>query len=79
MNISTGTSVYGEARMAESVGPQMQVACWTLVGVSALFLALRIYCKFLKRRGLWWDDHLLVAAWVSLVCTLWTTWTVTVE
>lgn len=36
---------------------------------ASVFLALRIYCKFLARgrRGLWWDDWILVAAWVLLV------------
>jgi hypothetical protein len=30
-----------------------------------VFLALRIYCKLSRRRSLWWDDHFLVASWVS--------------
>jgi hypothetical protein len=33
--------------------------------LSAAFLGLRIYCKFLRHRSLWWDDHILIAAWVS--------------
>ena len=37
---------------------------WMLTGVSGGFLALRIYCKFLRRKGLWWDDIILIAAWV---------------
>ncbi|KAK0625052.1 hypothetical protein B0T17DRAFT_577729 [Bombardia bombarda] len=51
----------------ESTGPRLVVAAWLLVSLSGLFLALRIYCKFLKHRGLWWDDHVLVAAWLTLV------------
>lgn len=51
----------------ESKGREMTIVVWLLVAVSGLFLALRIYCKFLKKRGLWWDDHVLVAAWVSNV------------
>ncbi|KAK3934691.1 hypothetical protein QBC46DRAFT_299422 [Diplogelasinospora grovesii] len=51
----------------ESMGPAINIAGWLLVSFSGLFLALRIYCKFLKHRGLWWDDHVLLAAWVALL------------
>ncbi|KAK3312689.1 hypothetical protein B0H66DRAFT_643870 [Apodospora peruviana] len=49
----------------ESNGRIMIIAGWLLTSVSGLFLALRLYCKFLKKRGLWWDDHVLIAAWAS--------------
>lgn len=45
----------------------MNAVVWLLVGLSGLFLGLRIYCKFMKSRGLWWDDYLLIASWLSLV------------
>jgi hypothetical protein len=48
----------------EDLGPELNAVLWILLGISGLFLALRLYCKFLKNRGFWWDDHLLVAAWV---------------
>ncbi|KAK4445941.1 hypothetical protein QBC34DRAFT_357576 [Podospora aff. communis PSN243] len=44
----------------------MRVTLWILVSVSLLFLALRIYCKRLKSRSLWYDDHFLIAAWLAL-------------
>ncbi len=47
-------------------GPQLNFTIWLLAILSFCFLALRIYCKFLRGRGLWWDDHVLVAAWVRL-------------
>lgn len=50
----------------DDVGSQLNFTIWLLVGLAAAFLALRIYCKFLRRRGLWWDDYMLIAAWVSL-------------
>ncbi|KAB5585117.1 hypothetical protein GE09DRAFT_15318 [Coniochaeta sp. 2T2.1] len=50
----------------EDLGPQLNVVVWMLLGSSGLFLALRLYCKFLKNRGFWWDDHLLVASWLAL-------------
>ena len=49
----------------KSVGPEIIIADWLLVTVSALFLGLRIYSKFLRKTTLWWDDHVLTVAWVS--------------
>lgn len=48
----------------EDLGPQLNAVVWLLLGFSGLFLALRLNCKFLKNRGFWWDDHVLVASWV---------------
>ncbi len=46
-------------------GPMTRVFLWVMTSVSLVFLALRICCKVLKSRGLWYDDYMLVAAWVS--------------
>lgn len=59
------TSTRPPSPSGESKGYETIVALWLLISLSGLFLALRLYCKFLKKRGLWWDDHVLVAAWVS--------------
>jgi len=50
-------------------GPALVATSWCLTGFASVFLALRIYCKFLARgrRGLWWDDWILIAAWALLV------------
>jgi hypothetical protein len=48
----------------EDYGPQLNFTIWFLVGLSSLFLGVRIYCKALRNRGLWWDDHILIASWV---------------
>ena len=45
-------------------------AIWSFTVASAVFLALRIYCKLSRARTLWWDDHFLVASWVSTYLTL---------
>lgn len=37
---------------------------WGLTALASAFLGLRLYCKFSTRRGLWWDDRILIAAWV---------------
>lgn len=46
-------------------GKELNVAIWCLTAFSWLFLALRIYCKVWRRRSLWWDDYILILAWVS--------------
>ncbi|KAM7183875.1 hypothetical protein V8F33_013326 [Rhypophila sp. PSN 637] len=57
----------------ESKGYEMTIAIWLMTSVSGVFLALRLYCKFLKKRGLWWDDHVLVASWLALLSSTLTT------
>jgi hypothetical protein len=39
---------------------------WPLIVMAALFIWLRIYCKFRRHRGLWWDDYALVASWIAI-------------
>lgn len=48
----------------EDLGPRLNLIFWLLTSLSFIFLALRLYCKFYRGRKLWWDDHLLIAAWV---------------
>lgn len=62
---STSSPATGQMPV-ENLGPHMNIVVWVLVGLSGLFLGLRIYCKFMKSRGLWWDDYLLIASWVSI-------------
>ena len=45
-------------------GKAILSSIWPLTGISLVFLLLRIYCKFKGRRGLWWDDHVMILAWV---------------
>lgn len=51
----------------EDYGPTINAVIWSQVGASLFFLCLRLYCKFKKRSGLWWDDHVLIASWVRSV------------
>jgi hypothetical protein len=48
----------------EEYGQILTVVCWTLVTISAVFVFLRLYCKFKSRSGLWWDDYVAIASWV---------------
>ncbi|KAJ9136866.1 Integral membrane protein [Pleurostoma richardsiae] len=50
----------------DNYGPQLNFTIWLLTALSALFLGLRVYCKFFRHRGLWWDDYVLIASWVTL-------------
>lgn len=45
--------------------PRLLITIWVLLGIAAVFLALRLYCKFSRHRGAWWDDWFLVGAFVS--------------
>jgi len=45
-------------------GPKVLISTWILVGLSFAFLVARIYCKARTKRGLWWDDHVLILSWV---------------
>ncbi|OIW27623.1 hypothetical protein CONLIGDRAFT_441448 [Coniochaeta ligniaria NRRL 30616] len=51
----------------DNLGPNLNIAIWILTGAAIIFLCLRLYCKLSIRRGLWWDDYVLIAASVALV------------
>lgn len=46
------------------LGPEMNTIFWLLTSLALAFLLLRLYCKFLRGRRFWWDDYVLIAAWV---------------
>ncbi|OAA61767.1 hypothetical protein SPI_04626 [Niveomyces insectorum RCEF 264] len=50
----------------DNEGPALNALSVLLVVFSAAFLLLRVILKIRRRRGLWWDDYLLVTAWVIL-------------
>ncbi|KAF1918404.1 hypothetical protein BDU57DRAFT_537963 [Ampelomyces quisqualis] len=45
---------------------QLNAGLWTLFAGASLFLALRIWIKITRRRGLWYDDYILIASWFIL-------------
>jgi len=53
--------------MADSpdYGPLLNLLIWTLAVSCTAFLALRIWAKVRRGNQLWYDDHILIAAWVS--------------
>lgn len=52
------------------VGPYLVRVIWVLASLSGLLLGLRLYSKIWRRRSLWWDDYLLIAAWISLIVSI---------
>ena len=49
---------------SESHGPLMSITCWSLGGVSLLFLVVRCGIRQSQKK-FWYDDGLLVISWVS--------------
>lgn len=54
------------ARTHEDRGSTILSVHWTLTTFATIFLVLRVYSKNLVGRKLWWDDYILIAAWVRL-------------
>lgn len=44
---------------------QIYAGLWTLFAGASVFLGLRLWCKLTRRHGLWYDDHILIAGYVS--------------
>jgi len=55
------------------LGPQLNAVFWSLTIIALAFMCLRIYCKFLRGRYLWWDDYVLIASWIALAVSAITT------
>jgi hypothetical protein len=49
----------------DDAGPMLRIIVWIMTSISGVFLGLRLYCRFSRRRGLWWDDLILLAGWVG--------------
>jgi hypothetical protein len=49
----------------DNAGMRLVVSIWVMNSLALAFLLTRVYCKFLRHRGLWWDDGVLIAAYVS--------------
>lgn len=57
----------------EDHGPILNIVFWTLTGTSLLFMSLRLWCKYIRGRYLWWDDYVLIASWIALCVSAATT------
>ena len=51
---------------SEDRGSEILAITWTLTGLAALFVIVRIVWKFRSNKTkLWWDDHVCSLSWVS--------------
>jgi hypothetical protein len=46
------------------IEPKIDVLSWVMVILSGTVVGLRIYNKFRRRMQLWWDDYIVIVAWV---------------
>jgi len=51
----------------DNAGPTLLASVWTLGVIATVFLGLRVYCRLLRRQHLWWDDGILIGAWVCFI------------
>ncbi|KAL0931423.1 uncharacterized protein CTRU02_214158 [Colletotrichum truncatum] len=49
----------------DDYGPRLLATIWSLGAIAGGFMGLRLYCKFTRQRGLWWDDYYMIAAWLA--------------
>ncbi|KAF4125990.1 hypothetical protein GMORB2_1236 [Geosmithia morbida] len=56
--------------MADDRGARLVACCWSMAAAAGILLAMRIYCKLWRSKGLWWDDYILIASWTSLVISV---------
>ncbi|KAL8294560.1 hypothetical protein RB597_007799 [Gaeumannomyces tritici] len=50
-----------------SMGALLSSVVWFLTALALVFLVLRLYSKYLRGKGFWWDDYILGAAWHMLL------------
>lgn len=45
----------------------VDVSIWMMLCISTTLLGLRLYCRIVRVKQLWWDDHLLSLGWVFVL------------
>ncbi|KAJ2900052.1 uncharacterized protein MKZ38_002670 [Zalerion maritima] len=48
-------------------GPRLRISVWVLLSLATIFMAARFYAKIARGRGLWWDDHIMLASWCMIL------------
>lgn len=46
------------------IEPKVDVLSWVMTVLAGTVVGLRIYNKFRRRLPLWWDDYIVIVAWV---------------
>ncbi|KAI3330041.1 hypothetical protein F4824DRAFT_480413 [Ustulina deusta] len=57
----------GDELVHDNFGTAVGACIWALAALAAGWLALRLYLKFRRHWGLWWDDHFLTISWICIV------------
>lgn len=50
----------------DGFGAYINAIGWLLLSLSGIVVGARIWAKVSARKGLWWDDYIVLAAWVSM-------------
>ncbi|KKY36929.1 putative integral membrane protein [Diaporthe ampelina] len=51
----------------DGFGAYINVIGWLLLSLAGLVVSARIWAKISARKGLWWDDYIVLAAWIMLL------------
>lgn len=54
----------------EGFGSYINAIGWLLLSLAGIVVGARIWAKISARKGLWWDDYIVIAAWVSITMSL---------
>lgn len=46
------------------IEPKLDVFDWVLTAIALVVVSLRVYSKFRRKAGLWWDDYVAIVSWV---------------
>ncbi|TEA11970.1 hypothetical protein C8034_v007095 [Colletotrichum sidae] len=65
--MSEGAIMYPMPSGDPSLATMVLGSAWTMFGVATIFLGLRIYCRAVRTRKMWWDDYLLLVGWLLLL------------
>lgn len=55
------------ADLAHDLATKLMAATWTIAAVSTTFLAVRLVARLHYAKSLWWDDMILILAWMFLI------------
>lgn len=54
------------AELAADRGSQITISYVITFALASILLLLRIYCRRLTKQRLWWDDYLIIVAYVNI-------------
>ncbi|KAI1486420.1 hypothetical protein F5X96DRAFT_234564 [Biscogniauxia mediterranea] len=61
------TMALEDTSISSDIVRRTNASIWVLITLATIFLGLRVFCKFRRRKGLWWDDWVLFPSWLVLL------------